>query len=76
MPDELKDRRIGKDSFIQSIKNETNEKRLISMRNDLTNSEVENKKLMNTINLLEKNMGKDIIIQLMKEQRKLKNMMK
>ena len=46
------------------------------MRNDLTNSEVENKKLMNTINLLEKNMGKDIIIQLMKEQRKLKNMMK
>ena len=43
------------------------------MRNDLTNSEVENKKLMNTINLLEKNMGKDIIIQLMKGQRKLKN---
>ena len=76
MPDELKDRRIGKDSFIQSIKNETNEKRLISMRNDLTNSEVENKKLMNTINLLEKNMGKSLIIQLMKEQRKLKNMMK
>ena len=46
------------------------------MRNDLTNSEVENKKLMNTINLLEKNMGKDIIIQLMKEQRKLKSMKK
>ena len=46
------------------------------MRNDLTNSEVENKKLMNTINLLEKNMGKDIIIQLMKEQKKLKSMKK
>ena len=76
MPNELKDRRIGKGSFIQSIKNETNEKRLITMRNDLTNSEVENKKLMNTINLLEKNMGKDIIIQLMKEQRKLKSMKK
>ena len=27
------------------------------MRNDLTNSEVENKKLINTVSLMERNMG-------------------
>lgn len=41
---------------MQNIKNETNEKRLITMRNDLTTAEVENKKLTNTLALLEKNM--------------------
>ena len=53
---------------MQTIKNETNEKRLITMRNDLTNSEVENKKLINNITLQEKNMGTYADIQGIKRQ--------
>lgn len=42
------------------------------MRNDLTNVEVENKKLNNSIILQEKNMGKSHIIQEIKELKKTK----
>lgn len=59
---------------MQTIKNETNEKRLITMRNDLTNAEVENKKLTNTLSLLEKNMCTDDAMQLTKESRRLRSM--
>lgn len=62
-----KNRRAGNFPIIQTIKNETNEKRLITMRNDLTNAEVENKKLTNTLALLEKNMCKLCPRQLMSE---------
>ena len=46
------------------------------MRNDLTNSEVENKKLLNTINLLEKNMGILFVMQLMKGLIRIRSMMR
>lgn len=37
------------------------------MRNDLTTAEVENKKLNNTVNLMEKNMSTINLKQMMKE---------
>lgn len=46
------------------------------MRNDLTNSEVENKKLINTIAMMEKNTSQIPLIQMKKDKIKQKNIKK